>query len=83
MKAWIGLDWLAYSKSLCGYFMRHRSCVAFDELMSFARDDNEVFKALEEMYDNIEDLERDLYSFSTEDMIDCIGKDLFDYGKCM
>lgn len=77
MRVEIDLEQAINNASLRGWFFRQQAIDQYDELERVLKDGYDLCELLEEMYDDLDDLEEDLYSMDLSEWIDNIGEEYF------
>lgn len=78
MKANVSISQIYYNASLSGFFFRTQAETTFNGLCNRAKDLNDLFDAIENTYDDLDDFEEVLYNNTTPEIIEYLGSYLFE-----
>lgn len=83
MKANVTLSQMWYNPSLMGFFMRKQAADTLEEFISRAHDKtgkttDELLNILEDRYEDVDEMEEDMYNHSVEEIADIVGVSVTD-----
>lgn len=78
MKANVSISQIYYNASLSDFFFRTQAETTFNELCNRAKDLDDLFDAIENTYDDLDDFEEVLYNDTTPEIIEYLGSYLFE-----
>ena len=74
MKVEVTMSQVFYNHSLLNFFFRNQAKETFNEIFeSVQEDDTEIFNAIENYSDNLDEIEELFYSESIEDLCEIFG----------